>query len=88
MSEQYWYPSPIGCIKSLYAVALEAWARDFWNEGNLSKILRHNGFSPCQSMEKVLQYMDQINEEYCNLMMNYATREYMEEQRQLESLHT
>ncbi|UZV40293.1 hypothetical protein [Pseudomonas phage vB-PaeM-YQ78] len=39
-------------------------------------------------MEKVLQYMDQINEEYCNLMMNYATREYMEEQRQLESLHT
>uniref|UniRef100_A0AAT9TU44 Uncharacterized protein n=1 Tax=Pseudomonas phage MK TaxID=3015287 RepID=A0AAT9TU44_9VIRU len=78
MSEQYWYPARIGCIKSLKAVAWEAWSRDFWDDENLNKILRHNGFSPDQSKERALQYMDQINEEYCKVMQERLEAEDME----------
>ena len=78
MSKQYWYPARIGCIKSLKAVAWEAWSRDFWDDENLNKILRHNGFSPDQSKERALQYMDQINEEYCKVMQGCLEAEDME----------
>ncbi|AGS81792.1 hypothetical protein PAK_P100132c [Pseudomonas phage PAK_P1] len=77
-SDNWWYPARIGCIKSLQSVAWEAWSRDFWDAENLNKILRHNGFSPAQSKERALQYMDQINREYCSLMMDWGTREDLE----------